>query len=138
MSGYSGTPLPKKLGIKAEHQLAFLSAPSTFRRTLGPLPPGVQIATSLRGKRLFDVIVLFVDRSSALEAKFGKAAARLVQNGGLWIAWPKRSSGVATDVTESVARETALANKLVDNKVCAIDEVWSGLRCVIRLRDRKN
>jgi hypothetical protein len=134
MAGYSGTPLPKKLGIREGHRLALLGAPEGVERTLGELPDGVSVRSSLRGR--CDVIVCFVTARAELERRFGALKRVLEWDGGLWIAWPKRASGVATDMTEDTAREIALANGLVDNKVCAIDETWSGLRLVYRLRDR--
>jgi hypothetical protein len=130
MAGYSGTPLPQKLGIKPGCRLALLGAPAGF--SLGELPAGVIAAAD----GALDVIVLFVDRKAELKRQFAAARKRLQKAGGLWVAWPKRASGVATDVTEDVVRQTALAAGLVDNKVCAIDATWSGLRCVFRLRDR--
>jgi hypothetical protein len=136
MAGYSGTPLPKKLGIKEGHRVALLAAPDGFTRTLGSLPEEVEVVSSLKGSRPFDVIVWFTKKRSELERRFEGLAARLEPSGGLWISWPKRASGVATDVTEDVVREVALAAGLVDNKVCAVDEVWSGLRCVIRRENR--
>ena len=136
MAGYSGTPLPQKLGIKPEHRVAVVDAPAGFARTLGELPPFVAMRTSLLGKELLHVILVFVNRRGALERLFPRAAKRLDPAGGLWVAWPKKASGVATDLTEDVVREIALAVGLVDNKVCAIDGTWSGLRCVYRLEDR--
>jgi hypothetical protein len=136
MAGYSGTPLPQKLGIKEGHLLAFLSAPKQFKTALGALPVGVKVADKLGGAARYDVVVLFVTELGALKKGFGKAAKSLQPNGGLWIGWPKKSSGVATDVDENKVRAIALAEGLVDNKVCAIDETWSGLRCVIRVKDR--
>jgi hypothetical protein len=136
MAGYSGTPLPKKLGIKPGHRVALLGAPADFPRVLGELPEGVVVTTGLSGKKAFDVIVFFAVAARELERRFGPMAKRLEPNGGLWVAWPKRASGVATDVTENAARSVGLAAGLVDNKVCAIDETWSGLRLVIRVADR--
>jgi hypothetical protein len=136
MAGYSGTPLPKKLGIKDAHRVALLGAPSGFEKTLEPLPIGVTLARSLAGKAPFDVIVLFVTKRADLAKAFRAAKARMTPACGLWISWPKKASGVATDLTEDVIRAIALDLGLVDNKVCAIDETWSGLRCVIRLADR--
>lgn len=135
MAGYSGTPLPKKLGIKEGHKVAFVSAPAELDVVLGPLPDGVRVATSARGKD-FDVVVFFTTRRADLSRRFGPLSKRIHPAGGLWIAWPKRASGVPTDVTEDVVREIALDIGLVDNKVCAIDETWSGLRCVYRVKDR--
>lgn len=135
MAGYSGTPLVKKLGIKDGAAVAFLDPPPAFAAALGPLPDAVAVRRDLRAGGL-DVIVLFTTSRADLARRFGPAAAKLSQAGGLWIAWPKKASGVATDVTEDVVRGIALDGGLVDNKVCAIDETWSGLRCVRRLRDR--
>ena len=136
MAGYSGTPLVQKLGIKPGHKLALLSAPDGFERTLGTLPPGVEIAAPTSRTRNLDVILLFVTSRAELAKRFVKTAKRLDPAGGLWIAWPKRASGVATDMTEDGVREVALPAGLVDVKVCAIDETWSGLRCVVRLENR--
>jgi hypothetical protein len=137
MAGYSGTPLPKKLGIKPGHRFTALNAPASLNSTLGQLPDGMTLSNSLKGSEPFDVIVLFTDSTRHLTREFDRAAARLAQTGGLWIAWPKKSSGAKTDLTENIIRDIALAAGLVDNKVCAIDETWSGLRLVIRLKDRK-
>ena len=134
MAGYSGTPLATKLGIKDGHRVAFLSAPDGFRELLGELPEDVSIKTRASGP--LDVIVFFTKRRAALERRFPALRRAMAPAAGLWIAWPKRSSGVETDMTEDVARELGLANRLVDNKVAAIDETWSGLRLVIRLKDR--
>lgn len=138
-AGYSGTPLPKKLGIKEGHRLLLLDAPDDFvTSTLGPLPDGVEIATTRRGTRPFDVLVAFVRRQTDLRRRIAELRPRMTPAAGLWIAWPKRASGVATDVTEDVVRAEALSARLVDNKVCAVDATWSGLRLVIRLRDRSS
>jgi hypothetical protein len=138
VAGYSGTPLRKKLGLRddGEQLVAFLGAPASFGAALGPLPGGIRVQTSLTGKAPLDVVVLFATSRSALARAFPKAAARLEPAGGLWVAWPKRASGVPTDLTEDVAREIGLPAGLVDNKVCAIDETWSGLRFVIRRENR--
>jgi hypothetical protein len=134
MAAYSGTPLPRKLGIAEGARVAFSRAPGGFRPTLGPLPDGVVVRTRVRGP--LDVIVAFFTRLPELERRFSALATTLVPDGGLWIAWPKGSSGVVTDLTEDVVRQVAIANGMVDNKVCAIDDTWSGLRLVYRLRDR--
>jgi hypothetical protein len=136
MAGYSGTPLPQKLGIKPNHRVALIDAPKGFSSTLGKLPVGVEIVDGADRRARFDVIVLFVDKRAHLEKRFATLAKRLDPSGGLWVSWPKRASGVSTDVTENTVRDVALAAGLVDNKVCAIDETWSGLRCVVRVRDR--
>jgi hypothetical protein len=134
-AGYSGTPLVRKLGIKPEARLGLIGAPDGFDATLGELPPRVRVRRRLAGDP-FDVILAFHVRRSELERRLPTLAGALDPAGGLWIAWPKRASGVSTDVTEDVVREIGLAGGLVDNKVCAIDDVWSGLRLVYRLRDR--
>jgi hypothetical protein len=136
MAGYSGTPLVRKLGIKPGHRLALLRAPADgFADTLGELPADVTLQTDLRGEPL-DVIVLFAPDQAGLRQGFAAAGRRLAATGGLWVAWPKKASGVPTDLTEDVVRRVGLEAGLVDNKVCAIDEVWAGLRFVIRVHDR--
>ena len=131
-AGYSGTPLPQKLGIKEGHHVVVLGAPATFATTLGTLPTATTVATKLAGKQPIDVTLVFVTKRAELEAMIDKVRPRMEQAGGLWIAWPKKSSGVATDIVEQTIRDVALPTGLVDNKVCAIDETWSGLRLVIR------
>jgi hypothetical protein len=126
------TPLPKKLGIKPGHRVLLLSAPERF--AWGELPEGVRVARQARGRA--DVIVSFHTERADLERRMPRLRAAMQPAAGLWIAWPKRASKVPTDLTEDVVRELALANTLVDNKVAALDERWSGLRLVIRLRDR--
>jgi len=133
-AGYSGTPLIRKLGIKDEQRLAFLNAPEDFATTLGELPESAQLRASARGK--LDVIVLFVTRRAELGRRIEALGRSIYPDGGLWVAWPKRASGVETDMTEDVVRELALPLGLVDNKVCAIDETWSGLRVVWRKERR--
>jgi hypothetical protein len=134
VAGYSGSPLTKKLGIKEGHRVAFPGAPSEFAGLLGELPDGVRVRSRVAGP--LDVIVYFTKSCGELERRLPALRRAMDPAAGLWIAWPKRASGVATDMTENVARELGLANRLVDNKVCAIDETWSGLRLVIRLADR--
>lgn len=134
-AGYSGTPLPTKLGIREGSRVVVLRAPDGFDDLLSPLPDGVRVARRLGSGA--DVIVAFVTRREALERDLARLRGGMHDAGGLWIAWPKRASGVATDVTEDVVREIALAAGLVDNKVCAIDAVWSGLRVVVRVADRR-
>ena len=133
-AGYSGTPLVKKLGIKPGSTLGLIGAPDDFDVTLGELPDGVTVRRRLRGP--LDVIVAFYLDRTTLERRLPALRAALQPAGGLWLAWPKRASGVATDLSDTVVRELGLAAGLVDNKVCAIDEVWSGLRLVYRLSDR--
>ena len=134
MVGYSGTPLPKKLGIKPGQRVALLRAPEGFDATLGELPEGVALRRTARGP--LDVIVSFTDTQRDLRRRFTTLARALDPAGGLWIAWPKRASGVPTDLDGNIVREVGLAAGLVDNKVCAIDETWSGLRFVVRVEDR--
>src|SRR5687768_9887827 len=129
-AGYSGTPLPQKLGIKENYKVAIIRAPSGFDKTLGTLPAGAAVATKLAGKHLLDVVIVFVTKQSQLAPALDSVRSRMAQAAGLWIAWPKKSSGVATDMTEQVIRDVALPTGLVDNKVCAIDDTWSGLRLV--------
>ena len=131
-AGYSGTPLPQKLGIKEAHVVALLDAPPDFDQTLGMLPTGAVVVRKLAGKVPLDVIVAFVTRRAALADRIAKVRPRMAPAASLWIAWPKRASGLATEVTEDTVRELALPTGLVDNKVCAIDATWSGLRLVIR------
>ena len=132
--GYSGTPLARKLGIKPDARVAAINAPADLERLLAPLPEGVQLLRRVRAP--LDVIVCFVDSRAELTRRFGRLSVALVANGGLWIAWPKQASGVKTDLTETIVRQVGLDGGLVDNKVCAITDVWSGLRFVRRLRDR--
>jgi len=133
-AGYSGTPLIRKLGIKDEQRLAFLNAPDDFAATVGELPESAQLRAGARGK--LDVIVLFVTRRAELGRRIEALGRSIHPDGGLWVAWPKRASGVETDMTEDVVRELALPLGLVDNKVCAIDDTWSGLRVVWRKERR--
>ena len=137
MVGYSGTPLPKKLGIQEGHRIAVLGAPASFADVLGALPVGATVQTRFTGKQPLDVVIAFVTAREQLAAQIDAIRPRMAPAAGLWIAWPKKSSGVATDMTEDAIRAVALPTGLVDNKVCAIDETWSGLRLVIRreLRD---
>jgi hypothetical protein len=129
-AGYSGTPLPRKLGISEGARVALVHAPPGAATLIEPLPEGVRLVRRLG--RDADVVVAFFTRAAALRREFTRLREGMHDAGGLWIAWPKRASGVPTDITEDVVREIALAAGLVDNKVCAIDEVWSGLRLVVR------
>jgi len=137
MAGYSGTPLPKKLGLKPSTRFGTLNAPSNFLALLGTLPAGVKVSDASRGTSPLDVIVCFVSSIIELERLFPRARKRLDPSGGLWLCWPKKASGIETDVSENVVRTFGLGCSLVDNKVCAIDATWSGLRLVVRLRDRQ-
>ena len=134
MAGYSGTPLAKKLGIKPGFRAAFVNTPDGFARALDGMPDNVSIVTTPRAP--MDLVVLFVRSTRDLRGAFARHAKLLAPAGMLWIAWPKKSSGVASDLDENVVRAVGLDGGLVDVKVCAIDETWSGLKFVIRLRDR--
>src|SRR3954471_17657289 len=136
MAGYSGTPLPQKLGLKPEARFGVWGEPPTFARTLGAMPKGVLISDASRGSSILDVTVCFVSWRAELSRLLPRAQKRLAPSGGLWLCWPKKSSGVPSDVTENDVRGAGLAAGLVDNKVCAIDDVWSGLRLVVRIKDR--
>jgi len=132
LAGYSGTPLPKKLGIKRDAVVALLGAPADFLKTLGPLPDGVTIRRQARGR--VDLILWFIRSRADLDRRIARLAALLGPGDGLWIIWPKKASGVATDVTQTLVRETGLASGLVDYKICAVDETWSGLKFARRKR----
>ncbi len=134
MTGYSGTPLPKKLGVKPSSRLALVYPPKDIDEILGELPDGVRICST--DDDALNVVVFFTKRRLLLEDHFCGLAARLQPAGSLWIAWPKRRSGVETDLTDRVVREVGLSKGLVDTKVCAISDIWSGLRFVYRLVDR--
>ena len=129
-SGYSGTPLPQKLGFKPGMRAVFDGAPDTFAEVLGELPDGVGVKRSLRGRA--ELVVCFVTRRAMLEKRVPALRKAIAPDGMAWIAWPKRASGVPTDITEDVIRDVVLPTGLVDVKVCAIDETWSGLQLVIR------
>ena len=132
MAGYSGTPLPKKLGLKSGQRVRLVGAPGDFRVTLGE----IRGAIDFDGSPPYDLMIFFAHDEGALRREFTPCAASLTTAGMLWVAWPKRTSGVPTDLTEDRVRAVGLAAGLVDVKVCAIDEVWSGLKFVVRLADR--
>ena len=129
--GYSGTPLPQKLGIKPGMSIAILEAPPEIEAILGELPDGVTISHRLTGHR--DLVLIFITRQVDLASSLPRLTSAISPNGMIWVAWPKRASKIETDMTEDVIREIVLpASGLVDVKVCAIDQVWSGLKLVIR------
>jgi hypothetical protein len=134
MPGYSGTPLPKKLGIKDNAHVRLFDMPAEVRADLKPSLANCKILSD--GKAPADFMILFTKSRDVLSMRFGRIAKQLAPAGMLWISWPKRSSGVATDITENVVRDVGLAAGLVDVKVCAITDVWSGLKFVRRLKDR--
>jgi hypothetical protein len=133
-AGYSGTPLARKLGLGGGQRVLLLGAPPEFRESLEPVPPGIQWQTRLRGS--LDCVILFAPVAAALERSLRRAAGALAPAGMLWVAWPKQASRVPTDLTEDRVRARGLGAGLVDVKVCAISEVWSGLKFVRRLVDR--
>jgi len=142
MAGYSGTPLPIKLGIKPGHRVLLDAVPDTI--ALAPLPAGVTVhrragrasRVGRPGAEPYDVIIACTPDLATLHRRYGPLKDRMRANGALWICWPKRSSGVSTDLSENAIRDHALANGLVDVKVCAVDRTWSGLKLVYRLVDR--
>lgn len=134
MAGYSSTPLVRKLGIRSGHQVAFPRAPDDFATTLGTLPDGVQVKHLARGP--LDVIVSFCPDRATLKRSFERHRDALVPDGSLWVAWPKGSSGMQTDLDRAGVFEIGHAGGLVDVKVAAIDDIWSGLKFVRRTEDR--
>ncbi len=135
MAGYSGTPLVKKLGIKPGCRLYVHGGPEHYLQLLGPLPEGVTVLRRPAGK--LDLVHLFTKEAAALAAELVEYRQRIAEDGVIWVSWPKKAAMVATDVTEDVIRELALPLGLVDIKVCAVDETWSGLKLVIRRENRK-
>ncbi|MFZ1755436.1 MAG: hypothetical protein WBO46_16580 [Caldilineaceae bacterium] len=131
-AGYSSTPLVKKLGIKAGMRLAIRNPPDHYWALLGDLPPALVIDAEAP----YDFIHIFTSTRAELESELPRLRGQIAQNGMIWVSWPKRASNVPTDVTEDVVREIALAHRLVDVKVAAIDAVWSGLKLMIRVKDR--
>jgi hypothetical protein len=136
MAGYSSRTLAGKLGIKAGTRVTALHAPPTYAVLLGTLPEGATLHSRLSGSSTF--IHRFASRRRELVAEFPRIARALTDQGSVWISWPKQSSGVETDLTEKVVRELGLAEGLVDAKVCAVDEVWSGLKFVRRVANRRS
>jgi hypothetical protein len=134
LAGYSKRSLVEKLGIKKGHRLYLANAPQTYLKTLGPLPPDSKLVQSLNGP--CDFIQFFSTDKSELEAAFPRLKKHLAANGSLWVSWAKGASKINTDLNENVVREIGLKHGLVDVKVCAVDDVWSGLKFVFRLKDR--
>jgi len=135
MAGYSGTPLLKKLGLKPGSKVYLFKPPADYLDCLQPLPEGVDVKARLSGP--FDFIHLFVKDKKTLLTEFSHAHKSLTKEGMLWISWPKKSSNVVTDLDGNIVREYGLKEGLVDIKVCAVDETWSGLKFVYRTKDRK-
>jgi hypothetical protein len=135
MAGYSGTPLPQKLGIKDQFRVAFSGLPLDVKTELDGSLKTCEIAKD--GQGLLDFAMIFEKSATGLKKNFGDFAKRLTPSGMLWVSWPKKSSGVATDLTEDEVRRIGLAAGLVDVKVCAVSELWSGLKFVVRVKDRR-
>jgi hypothetical protein len=136
MAGYSGTPLPQKLGIKPGTIVVAIDAPDNYRKLLGQIPSGVNFATRPVGNTKF--IHLFVEERRLLQQHLQSLRQKITDDAALWVSWPKKSSGVPTDITEDVIRAVALPLGFVDIKVCAVDETWSGLKLMIRRENRKS
>jgi hypothetical protein len=134
-AGYSGTPLPKKLGIRERYVVALDRPPSDFAATLGELPENVRLVSSSRG-RDFDVILFFVRDRNSLESRLAPLIEKMAPATALWICWPKKTSRLAKDVSETHVRAMGLDAGLVDVKICAVDQDWSGLKFVFRVADR--
>jgi hypothetical protein len=135
MPGYSGTPLPQKLGIREKFRIALVDAPADVKAELKQALGGCEIAKDGRGP--LDFAMLFVKSQAELKNQFARVSRQLAPAGMLWVSWPKKSSGVPSDLDENVVRKIGLDAGLVDVKVCAVSEVWSGLKFVIRVKDRK-
>lgn len=136
MAGYSGTPLAQKLGIKPGMIVVAIDAPENYRKLLEPIPSGVNFATRPVGNT--KLVHLFATRRSELARQLSILRGKIAQDAAVWISWPKKSSGVVTDITEDVIRAVALPLGFVDIKVCAVDETWSGLKLMIRRENRKS
>jgi hypothetical protein len=134
MPGYSETPLPKKLGIKAGFRVSLVEVPADVRAELRTELAACEIVSD--GKTAIDFAMVFTKSKTALAKEFQRITKLLAPSGMLWVSWPKKSSGVATDLDENIIREIGLATGLVDVKVCAVTEVWSGLKFVRRVKDR--
>jgi hypothetical protein len=135
MAGYSGTPLPQKLGLKPGLTVVTINAPTNYQRLLGSIPEGVTFSNRLKPNASF--VHVFITNRSELEKRLSVLRETAADTGIVWVSWPKKSSGVPTDVTEDVVRAVALPLGFVDVKVCAIDETWSGLKLMVRIENRK-
>lgn len=134
-AGYSGTPLVKKLGIKPGFSIRVVHEPATYWDWISPLPEEIIVITRAK-KEGADFVHLFVKEKKRFEKEFLKLKTELKKDGMLWVSWPKKSSKVPSDLDENIIRDYGLANGLVDVKVCAVDEVWSGLKFMYRVKDR--
>jgi len=135
MAGYSGIPLPKKLGIVAGSRIFLSDAPKNYLDLVAPLPEGVRVVRKIDGET--DIVHIFSTERARLKSALRDSLGKLRQDGSIWVSWPKKSSKVPTDITEDTIREVALPMGLVDIKVCAVDEVWSGLKLVLRKKNRR-
>jgi hypothetical protein len=135
MAGYSGTPLPRKLGIKDKFRVSFVELPSDIRAQLRDALRTCDVSSDAKGP--LDFAMLFTKTQADLKKEFLRTAKQLAPAGMLWVSWPKKSSGVESDLDENVVRRIGLEAGLVDIKVCAVNEIWSGLKFVIRVKDRK-
>lgn len=133
--GYSGTPLPRKPGLKPDQRIVFVNAPPEFAKLLGPLPDDVTLLA--KPAKPLDFAIVFAKSLADLKKAIPQLHAALAPAGIIWVSWPKKASKVPTDLTENVIREYGLSQKLVDIKVCAVSEIWSGLKFVIPVKDRK-
>jgi hypothetical protein len=136
MAGYSGTPLAQKLGIKPGMTVSLISAPANYPKLLGKSANDAHFTDRIRPGA--DFIHFFTQRRSELEKQLKRLRTKLAEAGTLWVSWPKKSAGVATDITEDVIRAVALPLGFVDVKVCAVDETWSGLKLMIRRTNRRS
>jgi hypothetical protein len=138
MAGYSGTPLVKKIGIKPDHRVAVVDSPNGFAKELGPMPEGAKFVSAYGAAKpgTLDVVILFLKSRASMEKQLPKLKTKITQAGMIWAAWPKKACGIETDLNENIIRDTAIALGLVDIKVCAINEIWSGLKLVIPVKDR--
>lgn len=134
MAGYSGTPLPKKLGIKEQFRVLLLDVPPDVKAEVKAALATCQVVKD--GRAPLDFAMIFVKSAAGLKKEFSQVAKRLTPAGMLWVSWPKKTSAVATDLTENEVRSIGLQAGLVDVKVCAVNEIWSGLKFVIRVKDR--
>ena len=133
-AGYTGTPLSKKLGINPGFRVRFVNPPKGYDKTVGRLPATVSVASAARGT--FDFVQIFADKQADLERRLPALKKAIAKDGMIWINWPKKASGVATDLSDSAVRKLGLSAGLVDIKTCAVDETWSGLKFVYRKKDR--
>ncbi len=134
-SGYSGTALSKKLGYKEGFRVRLINEPANYQKLVSDLPPNVFFLNNRKSKK--DLLHYFTKQVSELEGDMPLLKAEIEENGSIWISWPKKTSKVETNISEDIVREIAISNGLVDIKVCAVDEIWSGLKLVIPLKDRK-